>query len=364
MRIVEVIPTLVSGGGERFVVDLCNQLSKEGNEVKLVVLTELSGDLAFFQKDVVKDVEIICLNKKFGFDLKTFFHLYRLVKKQKPDVVHFHLRALVYGFLSVLLNRKPKYFHTVHNDATREASGDWLSVFVRKFSFRNQLVFPVTISVESESSFVDYYGFDAPMIDNGRNVSIDYDDSCILHEFDIYRKTSNTRVFCNLARFAKQKRQPLIAKVCKRLEKEGYDFAMLFVGSLVQKELVEETKAVGCKSIYILGEKTNSLDYLRASDAFCLLSEYEGMPIALIEALGVGAVPVCTPVGGIIDVVSDGENGFLASDISEEACYKALKSFLETSDARLVEMKKNAIKAYEPYSMTECAKKYLELFEK
>lgn len=42
-------------------------------------------------------------------------------------------------------------------------------------------------------------------------------------------------------------------------------------------------------------------------DAYALCSSYEGMPISLIEAIGVGCIPVCTPVGGIVDVVHNGE---------------------------------------------------------
>ena len=54
-------------------------------------------------------------------------------------------------------------------------------------------------------------------------------------------------------------------------------------------------------------------------DAYALCSSYEGMPISLIEAIGVGCIPVCTPVGGIVDVVHNGENGFLSDGIGEES---------------------------------------------
>ena len=40
MKILEIIPQLSSGGGERFVVDLCNELSKE-HDVTLMVLHSL-----------------------------------------------------------------------------------------------------------------------------------------------------------------------------------------------------------------------------------------------------------------------------------------------------------------------------------
>ncbi len=58
---------------------------------------------------------------------------------------------------------------------------------------------------------------------------------------------------------------------------------------------------------------TIPLEYLKMGDAYALCSSYEGMPISLIEAIGVGCIPVCTPVGGIVDVVHNGENGFLVT---------------------------------------------------
>lgn len=50
---------------------------------------------------------------------------------------------------------------------------------------------------------------------------------------------------------------------------------------------------------------------LEAHDVFLLASELEGMPNALIEAMGCGCVPVVTPVGGIPSLVSDGRSGYL-----------------------------------------------------
>lgn len=54
---------------------------------------------------------------------------------------------------------------------------------------------------------------------------------------------------------------------------------------------------------------------LLASQAFVLLSDYEGIPIALMEAMGCGLVPVCTRIrSGVGDLVRHGENGFLVDD--------------------------------------------------
>lgn len=364
MRILEIIPCLVSGGGERFVVDLSNELCSKGNDVKLIVLNSLEGDMGFFCQEVSSNIEIISLNKGIGFSVTTFYRLYKYIKKLKPDVVHFHLRALLYGFITLLLYKKPKYYHTVHNDAKMEAETDLLSMIVRKISFRHKLVTPITISEESKLSFLNYYGFSTPMINNGRNIPDINISPEIENEFKKYRKSDNTKVIINLARFGEQKRQPLLARVVKRLESDGFDFSVLIVGSTFQTSIVEETMGVGCEKLYILGEKPNPLEYLKASDAFCLASSYEGMPISLIEALGVGAIPICTPVGGIVDAIKDGYNGFLASDLSEDALYHALKKYLEMKDSDIKLMKERVLSSYLPYSMSECASKYIELFKK
>lgn len=75
-----------------------------------------------------------------------------------------------------------------------------------------------------------------------------------------------------------------------------------------------------------------------------------------------GAVPVCTPVGGIVNVIKDGENGILSNTIDESDYYEALKRFLSLSCEELSIMKK-AIESYRPYRIEYCATKYIELYD-
>lgn len=88
------------------------------------------------------------------------------------------------------------------------------------------------------------------------------------------------------------------------------------------------------------------------ADSYYLCSIYEGKPISLIEALGVGVVPIYTPVGGIVDVIMAGENGFLARGFSVKDCCELLKRF------HMSKLKQMAKDRYITYSM----KMYVELF--
>ena len=360
MKILEIIPQLSSGGAERFVVDLCNELSKN-NEVTLAVFYNLD-EYGFYSNELLESVRLISLNKQLGFSPLFFNKIYRIIGELRPDIVHIHLSAITYVCPSVFLYRKAKYYMTIHNDAEKEADGR-LGILIRRFFFRNNKITPVTISVQSLNSFVKCYGVQAPMIFNGRKINVKSAvPNEVIEEFKQFKTTPLTRVIVNVARMNTVKRQPLIAKVVKRLYEEGEDFSLLMIGHHRESMILNEVNYIKSSNLFILGERPNPLDFLRLADAFCLASLYEGMPISLIEALGVGAVPICTPVGGIVDVIKDGENGFLASDLSEESVYNAFKRFLHTSPEEMQNIIDNVIKSYAPFTMSECASRYLELF--
>ena len=362
MKIFEIIPQLSSGGAERFTIDLCNELSTK-HEVTLIVLHSVEK-FGFYADELASNVRLVSMDKRMGFDMSLLFRLWRLIKKEKPDVVHTHLNGIVYISLSVAINRRVVYCHTVHNTADKE-SNSFVCRGVRRLLFKTKLSTPITISEESHRSFLDFYGIDAPMIDNGRNIPMNLKLSAnVVDEFKTYRRSDKTRVLVCLARMYPVKRHTLLAKVTAQLYDEGYDFTVLAIGSTSQTDIVEEVKGLKSDNFYILGERKNPLEYLKAADAYALCSSYEGLPISLIEALGVGAVPVCTPVGGIVNLVHDGENGILAAGLEEDDYYNAMKRFLDLDDEALCAMSKKAKESYAPFSMTECAQKYVSLFEK
>lgn len=362
MKIIEFIPQLGSGGGERFTIDLCNELAKR-HEVILVVSHSLES-CGFYKNEISPRVRVISYNKKKGFDWKYSFKLLKLIRKEKPDVVHTHLMAIVYIALSALLCRKTKFFHTLHTTARKEAEGR-IGESVRRFLFSRKLVKPITISPDSQQSFKELYNMNAPLINNGRDIPTDLEISKeIEDEFKKYRRTLQTRVIVQLAHVGYPKQQDMMSRVADRLMKEGYDFTVLMIGEIHEKKMAELVLSLNNPNIHILGGKHNPLEYLKSADAFTLTSSFEGLPISLIEAIGVGLVPICTPVGGIVNVIKDSKNGFLSEDTSEDSYYIALKRYLDTPIERLYEMKAEALESYKPYTMIECANNYENKFQK
>ena len=362
MKIFQVIPHLGSGGAERFVVDLSNELARQGHDVTLLTLYDLVGTHGFYKDEIDSKVRVVTFHKSLGLSIRSIIKVAQFIRKEKPDVIHSHVNSLQYTVVPQIFFGKG--VHTVHNEAQLEASGK-LEVLLRKFVFKFGLVQAVTISPESHDSFVRFYKREAPLIMNGRAISGEIKaNEKVNSEINQYKKSTQSRVIVQLARFQPQKNIPMMARVAKRLYDENYDFTLLFIGSTENEQIVSEVTQYMPPCAHILGERMNPLEYLKEADAFALSSEYEGMPISLIEALAVGAVPVCTPVGGIPNAIVDGKNGFLSHDASEKAYYETLKRFLTTNSDHLRQMSVNAKESFSAYSMEECAKKYQQLYGK
>ncbi len=355
MKIIEVIPSLCSGGAEKFVIDLSNQFAKEGHEVTIVTLYDSSPEF-ILEKYISNTVSRKSLNKKKGFDLKCFFKLLRLLYLVKPNIVHAHVRAIPYLLLPTLFCRFAHYFATIHSEAKREA-GQGIEVLIRFFLFKFKLVRPVTISPESQKSFKEFYHLPSSLILNG---TCDYIDSQV--NLSKYRDGIDF-MLVHIGRLLSVKNQELLMKSVSRIVKEGYKVRLLVIGRKEDNAIYEKLKVYFSDNIMYLGEKQNPRDFLKIADAFCLSSVVEGMPISIIEAFSVGCIPICTPVGGCVDMIKNGENGLLAKDLSEEAYIDCLRIFFNLSAEVKNMMKHNARESYiSLYSIQGVASKYLNLF--
>ncbi|ERJ57727.1 glycosyltransferase family 4 protein [Sphingobacterium paucimobilis] len=336
-KIMHVIPSLSRGGAERFVVDLCNELAKT-NEVYLVSLFDNNKDS--FKDEVSENVQVISIGKKSGFDMKTLLRTLRLINNVKPDIVNSHINALEYILFYRLFKVKSKtikFFHTIHNEANKDVA-NFLAFFLRKKLFSSKLVIPITISKTMSKSFEEFYdlfGYDI-QIDNGRPYR--QFDKTKRDAIKAKYKGNGQQLFVNVARIDAQKNQLNLVKAFKSKCLRMKGAVLLVLGDVRDKDLYNEilTETQGECNIHLVGGVSNVEDYLAACDAFILPSIFEGMPISLIEALSHGCVPICTPVGGVADMIEDKINGFLISGTSAEDISNAILSYIDSENINLI----------------------------
>ena len=118
MKIIQIIYSLSSGGAERFVVDLSNELANMGHDVTVCMLLEDNNTrLTFNKKFINNNVKFHAMNFDKGFSIHKSDLLQAYIKKENPDIVHCHLNVIPYVFRLCLFYRHIKFFHTLHSIA-------------------------------------------------------------------------------------------------------------------------------------------------------------------------------------------------------------------------------------------------------
>jgi len=360
MRILQMIYSLSSGGAERFTIDLSNQLQKMGHTVCLCMLRGEDRQEDTFNKQFLSEAVVFySSNLSKGFSLSKVRTVERFIKFWKPDVVHCHLNVIPYIYRLAVFDKGIKFFHTLHNVASNTGGGR-MQYPLNRFFYKHNLISPVCISRLCQESYESYYKLhNAPCVDNGRSfVGTSHLYEMVRQEVETYKLSAETLVFVHVARFHVQKNQQLLIDSFNRLALEGVDFILLIIGNGYGCEEGLKLQQSACSAIHFLGEKNNVNDYLYCANAFCLTSIYEGLPISLLEALSCGVVPICTPVGGVPDVISDGTNGYLSSGQDVDSYCEAINRFIQQPIPKQV-----LVDYYQAnYSMEVCAKKYEALY--
>jgi glycosyltransferase involved in cell wall biosynthesis len=362
MKILHIHPSMNGGGIEAMISALANEMAEQGHDITVCSIFKPTEDYIFWDKlsDKVKRAHLGKVKK--GFNLKNIFQIFSFIFKGGYDVVHIHGFFYYYAMSVFLLFRKKAFFYTVHNDATKENSTwDKRFFFLKKRAFRHNLIHVVTISKSSEESFEKVYGLVGHTIYNGvpRPVIVGYNNPV-----DDSRLTPTTKVFINPGRISPQKNQEVLCKVFKRIIEEGNDVVLLIAGSNDDHEIYKKLEPYFSDRIKYIGLRNDIPELMAKADAFCLSSVYEGMPVTLLEAFSVGCIPICTPVGGIVNVVKSGENGILSESCEEESYYKAIKDFLQMGHDDLMNMKKRCVESFAPYDISNTAKSYLDFYKK
>lgn len=350
--------SMAGGGIESMVCGLVNEMAKEHDVTLCTIFKAKPTDV--FEDKVSPKVKRENLGKdKQGFSLKELYKIYRYIKSHDFDIVHIH-GFFYYYFLSILfLHKRTKFVYTIHSDAKQEnVSWDARIFWWKKRFFKKGYMKAVTISEVSQESFNKLYNCDSKLIANGIP-EVEISDRTLL---DDYRITNSTKILLHAGRISEPKNQLLLCQVVDKLIKEGHDIVLLIAGGKQDKGIFDSIEPYFSDRIRYIGEKNNITHLFACADAMCLPSKWEGMPVVLLESLSVGCIPICTPVGGIPNVIKDEYNGFLSAETSMQSYYEKLKYFIQLNDKRRAEIKQNCIDSFEPYNIKNTVEKYINFY--
>ena len=294
MKIILVITRSELGGAQTVVVQLANYLSQRHDVV--LVAGEGDGKMWDMVSDSVIKEHAPHLQRSVSLknDILAVRELRRIYKRHRPDVVHLHSSKA--GTLGRLIFPTKKVVYTVHGF-------DSVRVAFRKFLPVERLLQRFCSAIVAVS---DYDRINLIEERIKRNVSTVYNGIVrpdISTMSDIPELRRYDKIVLSIARVSAPKRPDLFINVARRLPQYGF----VWIGNL---EKVTEYGTLP-KNCHFVGNIPNAGAYCSAADIFMLASDYEGLPMVILEAMSFGKSIVASDVGGVSEIVRDGINGYV-----------------------------------------------------
>lgn len=228
------------------------------------------------------------------------------------DLVHCHLpMAGVVGRLAARMAGVPVVYTEHNRPEWYRKPTFWLNAWT--YGLQEQVI-AVSNSVEESISTYIRPAVPVTVVRNGIDASCfrrAADDSDLVRKrFDI---APGAPVVGNVAALIPQKRLYDWVEAARLIHLRHPATRFLLVGEGPQSAgLVQRISGYGLEDvIHLGGVQTDVRPYLAAMDIYMMSSAYEGLPVALLEAMAMECAPVCTAVGGIPEVIVDGHSGFL-----------------------------------------------------
>ena len=292
-------------------------------------------------------------------DLAGLVELGRLMRRERPWIVHASSsKAGVLGRLAAVATRVPVRFFTVHGWAFSAYSG----LASRLYRVADRLMAPlttVTICV-SETELAD--GVEAGTCRAERSV--------VIHNaVDVAAapRSRHDRPAPRLIAVGRLKAPKDFLTLIRALTAlPDVPFEVLIVGDGPDREDLEtEIRGLGLESrVRLAGERSDVAELLAGSDVFVLSSRSEGLPVSVLEAMAAELPVVASDVGGVSELVVDGETGMLVPPDNETALAAALGRLVENRELRKTLGAAGRARAGELFDLDAFRRAHVELYDR
>ncbi len=315
MKIIHCITLSILGGAQSVIVNLANKQA-EDNEVYIISSADQTAWISLSKK--IHIISIKELKREISIlDIIVFLKLvyYRFIIK--PDIVHLHSSKI--GVLGRLAFSPFRTIYTVHGfDSIRIANKPFVKL-ERILQFWCRYIVGVckydkmTMKEEKITRNVTYV---YNGIEDLTTINVIPDGQIVSSLQSI--KTKYNKVILCIARESRQKKIDLFIETAKALPM----YAFVWIGNDPFRKNEE--------NVFWLGSVENAFLYLKYCDLFILPSNYEGLPMSIIEAFSFSKPVVASDVGGISELL-DGRNGLCASNSVEDFSEK-IRHFLSNEE--------------------------------
>lgn len=324
IKVCHVITRFLRGGGAKNTFYTIRGLDHETFEIHLIVGKDVYWDQVNELRNI-KTIQVkeLVRNPNPVKDIKALISLFRIMKREKYDIVHTHLaKAGFIGRLAAFITNTPIIVHSVHGITFPQSAhpvkrriylgferivGKFTSAFVPVGEDLKESYVSHKIG-EFERYTVIRSGMNLGLFFNAKNNLASIQKLRI--EFNI---NINDLVLGYVASLEERKGHKYAIKVAQRIVHQFPNAKFLFVGEGHLKHYLEsEIKREGLENNIILtGYRSDIHQVMGVFDLKIFTSLWEGLPQVLVQAAAVGLPIVAFDADGVCEVVKEGINGFI-----------------------------------------------------
>ncbi|HKG95623.1 MAG TPA: glycosyltransferase [Gemmatimonadaceae bacterium] len=334
LRLLQVTEDLGMGGLEQVVATICRNVDRERFEPAVVCLRN-KGPLADQLED--EGVRVFLLDSPPGKpDYFAFRRVARLIRERGFDVVHTHnTQAFMDGGLGAKLAGVPTLVHTDHARIFPDK---------RRYMFAEHVLSHlayrvVGVSEDTSANLVRYEKISReklltiPNGIDGRRYNVTVDAAAKRRELGL---PAEGPVIGLGARLTPQKGLIHLLRAMAVLQQRVPNLSCVIAGEgELDAELKSAARELGVDDrVRFVGMRLDLPQLLKVFDLYVLPSEWEGLPMAILEAMGSGCPIVATDVGGLRTAIESDVNGRLVPPRDPQALADAIAGLLASPETR------------------------------
>ena len=360
IKICYVIPSLGMGGAERQLVHLVRGLARDF-DISLVC-TRLEGALAGDARKAGAKLRVVPASS--GWDFRFRGRLRNFLRTHKPDILH----SFLFGF-DYFANLAARDAGVPIVISSRRQLATWKKprhVFIQRRA--NRLVDAIVANSRAVAEFAANQESAGPAL--YRVIPNGIDPSEFIAKPDLrvlrlrYKIPFHRRVVGIVANFSPVKDHRLFVATAHELLRRRADLHFLMIGDGPLAPAVEKLiRAGGAPDCFTRISTVSELPDLYAlMDVSVLCSHVEGFPNAVLESMAVGKPVVATAIGGICELIRDGETGRLIPTRNPADFADAIGALLDHPDTAARMGRRAAEEIRAKYSLAAMIDAYRSLY--
>ncbi|MDK2906718.1 MAG: hypothetical protein PWQ66_679 [Petrotoga sp.] len=342
VKVLQIITKADWAGAQRIVYEIC-KIAKEDTKIEMEVAVGEKGILEEKLRNelgiTVHTIKNLIHPIKPVVDLKGYRELKNLIKQNNYDVVHCHsTKAGILGRLAASKLKTNKIIYTVHGywpilqyEGTKRKMAIVLERFLAKKTTDLVLISKsdIDLSKKMKIGSEDKYR----LIYNKITMQKDKIKKGVLRkELNI---NQNKKIIGNVSRVDNPKNPFLFVDIAKEYLKNNDNTLFVWVGDgkLREKAINYVKKSNLEDKVKFIGFRENGVDYLNDFDLLLLTSNWEGVPITILETIELNIPILSTDVGGIKEIIGESsvfnEVENISERINEKLNFNSHKIFIK-----------------------------------